>query len=98
MSEFFIKRGEKVQGPLSLKSLKRLADTGKLRESDLVARSKSGVYTEITHYLKLSQTKGQASGKSQTNSPASDAASKSQHDGPSGKGIGSLAASTIGSR
>ena len=58
MSEFFIKRGEKVQGPLNLTTVKRLADAGKLRESDLIARSKSGVFTEITHYFKLSQTQG----------------------------------------
>ncbi len=80
MNEFFIKRGEKVQGPLSLKSLKHLADTGKLRESDLVARSKSGVFTEITHYFKLSQNQGEASSKSKTNSSGSDPAVSNQND------------------
>jgi len=30
MSEFFIKRGEKVQSPLNLTTVKRLADAGKL--------------------------------------------------------------------
>ena len=80
MSQYFIKRGEKVQGPLSLKSLKRLADTGQLRESDLVARSKSGVFTEITHYFKLSQNQGEASSKSKTNSSRSDPAVSNQND------------------
>ena len=36
MSEFCIKRGKRVQGPLSLAKIKRLADAGKLRESALI--------------------------------------------------------------
>ena len=80
MSEFFIKRGEKVQGPLNLATVKRLADAGKLRESDLIARSKSGVFTEITHYFKLSQNQGGASSKSTTNSSGSDPAVSNQND------------------
>jgi len=80
MSEFFIKRGEKVQGPLNLTTVKRLADAGKLRESDLIARSKSGVFTEITHYFKLSQNQGGASSKSTTNSSGSDPAVSNQND------------------
>ena len=55
MSEFFIKRGDTVKGPISLGKIKALADAGKLLETDLVGRSESGVFTKVTHYIKVAQ-------------------------------------------
>ena len=53
MSKFFIKRGEKIRGPISLEKIQQLADAGKLRETDLVGRNETGVFTAVTHYFEI---------------------------------------------
>ena len=62
MSKFFIKRGEKIRGPISLEKIQQLADAGKLRETDLVGRNKTGVLTSVTHYFRLEGDQGSKKG------------------------------------
>ncbi len=63
MSKFFIKRGEEVRGPISLGQIKELADAGKLRETDLVGRDETGVFTAVTHYFKIEGDQGSRKGE-----------------------------------
>ena len=73
MSKFFLKRGEEVRGPLSLAKIKELADSGRLRETDLVGRDETGVFTAITHYFKIdAEPNSEGIG---SKAPASDLAS-----------------------
>jgi len=64
MSKFFIKRGEQIRGPISLGQIKELADAGKLRETDLIGRDETGVFTAVTHYFKIEGDRGSIKGES----------------------------------
>lgn len=47
MSQYFIKRGEKIHGPFTTKQVKSGLDSGKLTDADLISESKSGPYQTL---------------------------------------------------
>ncbi|WP_144993033.1 DUF4339 domain-containing protein [Polystyrenella longa] len=46
MAEWFVKRDERIVGPLSTEKLKSYAEKGKLRPEDLIGKSKRGPFRE----------------------------------------------------
>lgn len=44
MADWYVKRGEKTVGPISSSKLKELAGSGKLKRTDLIAKSSSGPF------------------------------------------------------
>ena len=48
MSQYFIKRGEKIHGPFSTKQVNSGLESGKLKDADLISESKSGPWQTVT--------------------------------------------------
>jgi len=48
MSQYFIKRGEKIHGPFSTKQVKSGLESGKLKDADLISESKEGPWQTVT--------------------------------------------------
>ena len=48
MSQYFIKRSEKIHGPFSTKQVKSGLESGKLRDADLISESKEGPWQTVT--------------------------------------------------
>ena len=48
MSQYFIKRGEKIHGPFSTKQVKSGLESGKLKDADLISASKEGPWQTVT--------------------------------------------------
>ena len=47
MSEYFIKRGEKIHGPFSTKQVKSELESGKLKDADLISERKDGPWQTV---------------------------------------------------
>ena len=62
MSQYFIKRGEKIHGPFTTEQVKTGLDSGKLTDADLVSESKSGPWQTLTEQLQETPLAEEAQG------------------------------------